>query len=100
MSELKEIREIVLADMKELGENEIEYHKEIGNFLNKFDNITVFTVGELAKNISESTKHLSKHFCDNIDVIKELKKIKHKTKIFLKGSNSMNLYKIIEEIKK
>lgn len=91
---------LVLADMKELGENEIQYHKEIGNFLNSFQGITVYTVGDLAKNISDVTIHPSKHFCDNIEVVNELKKIKLKTKIFLKGSNSMNLYKIIEEIKK
>ncbi len=91
---------LVLADMKELGENEIKYHEEIGNFLNQFSDITVYTVGDLAKNISQKTKHKSIHFCDNISVVNELKKIQNKTKIFLKGSNSMNLYKIIEEIKK
>ena len=91
---------LVLADMKELGENEVEYHKEIGKYLDSFNDITIFTVGELAKNISNSTSHTSKHFCDNIDVANELKNIKKETKIFLKGSNSMNLYKIIEEIKK
>lgn len=91
---------LVLADMKELGENEIKYHKEIGEFLNHFENLIVYTVGDLAKNISENTKHKNMHFCDNIEVANAIKKIENETKIFLKGSNSMNLYKIIEEIKK
>lgn len=94
---------LVLADMKELGDDEALYHKEIGTFLNSFKDIKVFTVGELAKNISVSTIHPTKCFCDNIDVVNELKELltcNSEIKVFLKGSNSMNLYKIIEEIKK
>ncbi len=91
---------LVLADMKELGENEVAYHKELGLFLNGLRDIIVYTVGDLAKNISDVTIHQSKHFCDNIEVANELKKMQNKLTVFLKGSNSMNLYKIIEEIKK
>lgn len=91
---------LVLGDMKELGNDEVLYHKQIGEFLNQYKDITIFSVGELAKNISLNTIHKSMHFCDNIEVANELKNIKTKTNVFLKGSNSMNLYKIIEEIKK
>ena len=91
---------LVLGDMKELGQDEVEYHKEMGVFLNNFENITVYTVGDLAKNISDITIHPAKHFCGNIEVANELKKYQKKITVFLKASNSMNLYKIIEEIKK
>ena len=91
---------LILADMKELGADEIKYHKEIGTFLNQFKNIQLYTVGNLAKNISNETIHPTKHFCSNMDVAKELKNIETSTHILLKGSRSMKLEEIIEEIKK
>ena len=91
---------LVLADMKELGKNEILYHKELGEYLNQFKNLTIYTVGELAKYISETTIHKSVHFCSNIEISKKLKQNTNRTNVLLKGSRSMKLEEIIEEMKK
>lgn len=91
---------LVLGDMKELGLNEKEYHKEIGLFLNNFDELTLFTIGELAQSISNSTKHYSKHFTNTDEIAKELSTLAKNTVVLLKGSRSMKLESIIEEMKK
>lgn len=91
---------LVLADMGELGEDAPKYHKEIGEFLNNFDDINLITIGELSKNISDSTTHKSKHFSDKIEAAQALKQLKKGTTVLLKGSRSMKLEELIEEIKK
>lgn len=45
----------VLADMKELGENTLQYHEEIGAFLAKQPVDLLVTFGELAKSIAAGT---------------------------------------------
>ncbi len=90
---------IILGDMGELGEEEIRYHRELGEYIFKKNPATVIlTVGNLSKNISEACN--GKHF-DNIDLVVEYIKenISHSTKIFLKASRSMKFENIIEKIK-
>lgn len=91
---------LVIADMKELGTDEVKYHAEIGEFLNQYDNIKVITVGELAKNITAATKHISKNFSNNREVAQELKKLPAGSVVFMKGSRSMKLEEIIDEMAK
>lgn len=91
---------LVLADMGELGENAPQYHKEIGQYLNNFKNLTLITVGNLSKNISDETMHASQHFSDKMKAVAALKQLKKGTTVLLKGSRSMKLEELIEEIKK
>ena len=83
---------LVLGDMRELGENEIQYHKELGEYIfKKNPNSKIITIGNLAKNIAEP----------NFETIEEAtsyikNNISNKTKIFLKASRSMKFEKIIE----
>lgn len=91
---------LVLADMGELGENAPQYHKEIGLYLNNFKNLTLITIGDLSKNISDETIHASQHFSDKIKAVAALKQLKKGTTVLLKGSRSMKLEELIEEIKK
>ncbi len=83
---------IVLGDMGELGENEIKYHKELGDYIQSKGITTVLTVGELSKNIANA-----KHF-DTVEEVSEYIKnnISKDTKIFLKASRSMKFERIIE----
>ncbi len=91
---------VVLADMGELGENSAQYHSEIGIFLDNFEGFKLITIGELSKNISDSTKHAAKHFSDKIEALEALKELKKGTTVLLKGSRSMKLEELIEEMKK
>lgn len=91
---------LVLADMKELGAEEKEYHAQIGNYLNNFKQVNLVTIGNLAKSISDNTSHPSKHFTTNKEAAAWLKKAEKGTTLLLKGSRSMKLEEIIEEIKK
>lgn len=95
----------VLGNMGELGENEVKYHQEIGEFLlkNKKDNVNVITVGNLANEISlklsknninsknfENNLQTSRYILDNVEV---------GTIIVLKASRSMKFEEILNLIK-
>lgn len=92
---------LVLGDMGELGENEIVYHRELGEFLNNFEFDTLITIGHLAKNINIASKNKNKiHFndlneCKNyiFDKIKE-------GNVLIKASRSMEFEKLTEGVTK
>ena len=93
---------IVLGAMGELGENEVYYHKGLGQYINSHkllpNNVQILSVGALAKNITnEITKVYSKNFDAVEDVVKYIKsEIKSSSKIFLKASRSEKFERIIE----
>ena len=96
---------VVLGDMGELGENEIQYHKEVGEYLSTFNkNVKYLTVGNLAKEIGniltvkdidvisfETNEQVACYILENLD---------NSNTIFLKASRSMKFEQILEEIKK
>ena len=85
--------------MGELGQNEKEYHRQIGVFLNNFDDVKLITVGELAKYIAQGTKHKSVSFADNKGVADYiLKNIEKGTTMLFKASRSMKFEEIIKEL--
>jgi UDP-N-acetylmuramoyl-tripeptide--D-alanyl-D-alanine ligase len=96
----------VLGDMGELGKNEIDYHKQTGEFLaeNIKPNIQVFTVGKLANEITgvlTKKEIFSKNFVNNEQISRYiLDNIKIGTTIVLKASRSMKFEEIIEIIKR
>lgn len=91
---------LVLGDMLELGKDEIEYHKNIGEFLDNKNNTDLITVGKLSKYISNSTTINSKHFNSNEDCAKYIaQNIKANDILFFKASRSMKFEEIIEEVK-
>ncbi len=92
ISELYSNYVIVLGDMGELGENEIKYHCELGEYLQTKGITSVITVGQLSKNIAGSTnfntaEEASEYIRNNVS---------KNTKIFLKASRSMKFERIIE----
>jgi UDP-N-acetylmuramoyl-tripeptide--D-alanyl-D-alanine ligase len=87
--------------MKELGENEIDFHKEIANYCEgKIDGIICY--GDLAKNTFNNSKSISLrlHF-DNKDalVAEVCSLLENDDIIMLKGSRSMELDSVAEDIK-
>ncbi len=96
---------VVLGNMGELGENEVEYHKQVGEFLAKQNKkVKYLTVGNLAKKIGEVLSNYGfdvKSFDNNEDVACYiLENLNKSNTIFLKASRSMKFEQILEEIKK
>ncbi len=98
---------VILGNMGELGENEIEFHREVGKFIgNKFkgQKILFITVGNLAKFIGDELLKYGfdvKQFKDNIETSRYILDNLHEgITIFLKASRSMKFEEIIENLKK
>ena len=87
---------VILGDMGELGNNEVEYHKELGKYIyQKSPSAKIITIGTLSKNISDNCNGI--HFETIENSIPYIKNNVSKTaKIFLKASRSMKFEKIIE----
>ncbi len=90
---------IVLGDMGELGEDEIRYHRELGEYISqKGIGKTVISIGSLSKNITDACSGV--HFDtveETVDFIR--KNVSKDKKIFLKASRSMKFERIIKELK-
>lgn len=90
---------IILGDMGELGKDEIAYHRELGEYINKKGiGSNVLSVGNLSKFITDSCG--GKHFETIKDVVNYIcQHVTKSKKIFLKASRSMKFERIIEEMK-
>ncbi len=94
-------RVAVLGDMFELGENEVEYHREIGKFLldKPIDELVV--LGELAQNIKAVLEENSSPvkvytFSDNEEAaIYLMATLRPEDVVLVKASNGMNLKEIV-----
>lgn len=96
---------LILGDMGELGEQEIEYHKELGRYINSKKNINtqscIISLGNLSKNITDEINVCkTAHFENLDDVIAFINSnLPKNSTIFLKASRSMKFEKIIEKMK-
>lgn len=95
---------VVLGDMGELGEEEINLHKEVGVALAKISpkSTKFITVGNLSKNIANALKESFevKSFDTNKEAAEFLKNnIEKGSNIFLKASRSMKFEEIIGYLK-
>ena len=94
---------IVLGDMGELGENEKQYHREVGEFINRKNKNTpkILTVGTLAKEISDEVKVcFTKNFETNESVARYiLDNSEIGTTIFLKASRAMKFEEILDKLR-
>lgn len=96
---------VVLGDMKELGGNEIEYHREVGRYLSKLNkNVKYLTVGNLAKEIGkelENNGFEAHYFNSNKDAsCYILENLNKDNTIFLKASRSMQFEEILDNIRR
>lgn len=95
---------LILGDMLELGDKEIDYHKEIGRLIVALDIDFLFTFGELAKYISlEAQKGIGrarvKAFGDKKSLIEKVKEIlKTNDVVLVKGSRGMALEEVVNEL--
>lgn len=94
-------RVAVLGDMFELGENEVQYHREIGHFLldKSIDELVV--LGELAQNIKhvleENESPIKVYtFSDNEEAaIYLMATLRPEDVVLIKASNGMNLKEVV-----
>ena len=96
---------VILGNMGELGENEIQYHKQVGQTLAGMNKPAKYcVVGNLAEKIGEELEkaNLEVHFFQNnketADYIS--KNISVEETVFLKASRSMKFEEIIDYIRK
>ena len=89
----------ILGDMLELGENEIKYHQEIGEFCNKKIDVLI-TIGVLSKNMFDKFTKEKYYFKTNEEAETKLKDIlKQDDVILVKASHSMKLDTIVNFLK-
>ena len=91
----------VFGDMAELGDYSKEYHKKIAEKCIEFDVDAVFLLGnETVKTNNYLDKiQYHKHFIEKDNLVEELiKYIKKDDTILFKGSRSMEIEKIIQEV--
>ena len=91
----------VFGDMAELGKYSEEYHNKIGEKCVEFGLDAVFTIGEETITTEKAIKELAfhKHFDEKNHLITELVQfIKKDDTILFKGSRSMEIEKIIQEV--
>ena len=103
--ELYEKPIVVLGNMGELGDAEVDLHRDVGEYLAKKskNDVKYLTVGNLAKKIGEellaknffvknfeNNEDVSRYILDNVDV---------GCTIFLKASRSMKFEQIIENLR-
>lgn len=87
----------VLADMKELGKDEVRFHQEVGTYLAGEKVEVLVTYGELAKEFAHQYQGNWFHFEEgNLDALKSQiqEMLKVGDTVLLKGSNSMKLKEV------
>ena len=91
---------IVFGNMGELGDNEIQYHKEIGEYIDNFECDNLLTLGDLASN-AEPKKISTHHFSTKEDLVSYMiQNLKQGSNVLLKASRSMKFEEIIKELEK
>ena len=92
---------LAIGDMKELGKNSRFFHENLSSTIDKFDVDLVFACGELAKYLFENLREEKRGgWYENSQKLSEniISKIQKGDKILVKGSNSMQMNKIVEAI--
>ena len=92
----------VLADMKELGENYLAYHREVGEYAANSGVDLVATLGEASKCLAEGVRAVKEipvvEFLDRDEMVKYLEQeVKDGDCILFKGSNSMGLSAVADK---
>lgn len=90
---------LVLGNMEELGDNAEKYHKNAGKLINRYKDVSVITVGELAKYIAETCECDAVSFSDNQEAARYIvENVQEGTTILFKASRAMKFEEIISKI--
>lgn len=89
----------IFADLKELGIHEFEFHREIGEYAEAANVDMFLTVGDLAAHAAKFFSRDKIHFATNQDIVKYcLTNLPKNATLLIKGSNSMHLGEVAEEL--
>ena len=91
----------VFGDMAELGDYSKEYHEKVGQKCTEFSLDAVFTIGQETVNTNKELSGIPyhKHFNNQTDLISDLSNyLKSGDIVLFKGSRSMEIEKIIQEV--
>jgi len=95
----------VLGDMLELGEDEVQFHQEVGEYLTTENTDLLFAYGRLGKEIAVGAKkHLAPDniyaYDDKSELIHKLISVLHpKDVVLVKASRGMKLEEVVEVVK-
>ena len=93
-----EYKVVILGDMLELGENSKKFHEDLSYLINRLEIEEIYLVGKNMKNLYKVLEHPKCIHCEDVgDVKKKIKNIQDGAVILLKGSNGINLNKILTE---
>lgn len=96
----------ILGDMGELGENEVEMHREVGVYAASRNLDLLLCVGELSQYMAEAAKHVAPtktilHFATKEEMLKELPKILQEgDTVLVKASHFMGFEDVVKELER
>lgn len=89
----------IFADLKELGEHEVELHRQLGQAITAAGISKLLTIGSLASYTAEQFSGDKIHFETNQDIVKYcLSNLPNPASILVKGSNSMRLFDVAQQL--
>ncbi|GMG86644.1 UDP-N-acetylmuramoyl-tripeptide--D-alanyl-D-alanine ligase [Biformimicrobium ophioploci] len=92
-------RVLVLGDMKELGEDALEQHRNMGRLARQSGIDALYTIGELASAASESFGADGRHYPDRQALVRELSaQLDEHTTVLVKGSRSARMELIVQAL--
>ena len=92
-------RRLVIGDMFELGENDAEFHREIGKLARQSGIGRVYALGNLTKYAVKEFGYGAQHFQDRQELVDDLlQQMDSNTIILVKGSRGMKMESIVNEL--
>jgi len=88
---------ILLSNMREMGDSEVEQHKEVAEYLNSLQNVKIILVGDKKELYGKHLKVEFQTVDSSDDVVIEPK---NDDLIYVKGSQFFRMEKVIEKIMK
>ena len=93
-------RILVMGDMRELGDKASEYHQSIGAEAKKCGIQQLFCYGDLSRHAADSFGKKGYFFDNQSELIQAIKPhLKEKVTVLVKGSNSMQMDKVVAALK-
>ncbi|MBT8068325.1 MAG: UDP-N-acetylmuramoyl-tripeptide--D-alanyl-D-alanine ligase [Gammaproteobacteria bacterium] len=91
---------LVLGDMKELGENEAELHRELGEKLRKLGIDRLYAIGDLTRHTVEGFGEHANWY-GGIDALLDdlTQKLNSSANVLVKGSRSMHMERVVDALR-
>ncbi len=88
-------RIFVMGDMGELGQNAVDYHRQIGQLAKELNIDDVYTCGDLSRETAKAFGASAKHYSNHKELILALKPhLQKNVTILIKGSRSAQMEKV------